>query len=110
MSQRHFARALARLRDPDPATRRSGFDFILEHADSYAVPLAEAFAAETAPELRRLLLELLAESRSDTALDLLAAHLADPDPLLRVWSARGLEALDTPAARRVLEAAPADLR
>ncbi|ROO86711.1 HEAT repeat protein [Actinocorallia herbida] len=109
MSQRHFDRALSRLRDPDPAARRSGFDFILEHADSYAAPLAEAFTAETSPELRRLLLELIAEARSPTTLDLLAAHLADSDPLIRVWSARGLEALDTPDARRALATAPADL-
>ncbi|WP_460303580.1 HEAT repeat domain-containing protein [Actinocorallia aurea] len=109
MSQRHFDRALSRLRDPDPAIRRSGFDFILEHADSYAAPLAEAFATEHRPDLRLLLIELLAESRSPTTLPLLAAHLTDPDPKIRLWSARGLDALDTPAARQALATTPTDL-
>ncbi|MBW8486445.1 hypothetical protein [Actinomadura parmotrematis] len=108
MSTRWFERALAMMREPDPARRESGFDFLREHADSYVAELAAAFEREDDPRLRPLLLELLAEARADDALPVLAAQLAADDDDLRFWAVRGLEMLDTRASRAALHEAGAD--
>ncbi|GAB3652119.1 hypothetical protein GCM10027589_09320 [Actinocorallia lasiicapitis] len=106
MSLRHFERALARLRSGDVQDRQSAFDFLREHADSYAEPLLAEFAAEADPELRQWLLELVVESHSPAAIPTLIAHLTDPDPRIRLWSTRALETFDTPVTRQALATTP----
>jgi hypothetical protein len=103
-----FARALRSMRSDDPRQRENGFDFLREHADSYVEELIAAFDGERADHgLRCRLLELVAEARSPRALPLLAAQLQTDDESLRFWAVRGMEMLDTPAAREELHRARA---
>ncbi|GAA3241623.1 HEAT repeat domain-containing protein [Actinocorallia longicatena] len=105
MSRQRFDRAMERMRSQDVRLRQDGFDFVREHADSYVTELIEEFGREPAGELRRWLLELIAEARSEEALPVFAAVLDGHDEDLRFWAIRGLEELDTPLARRELERA-----
>lgn len=93
------------MRGDDVRERQAGFDFVREHADSYVAELLAEFAAETDDELRCWLLELLAESRSERALPVFAGELESPVEDVRLWAVRGLEELDTPAARAELDRA-----
>src|SRR5512139_455065 len=111
-----FARALESMRGDDPAQREAGFDFLREHADAYVDDLIAEFEAErlrrgpgeAGGEFLELLLELICEARSPAAFAVLAAQLESEDEGLRFWAVRGLEMLDTHAAREALERAYAD--
>ncbi|MCO5973110.1 HEAT repeat domain-containing protein [Actinoallomurus soli] len=105
MANQRVARALDSMRSPDPGIRAQGFDFLREHADAYVGDLADAFGEEQDDELRCLLLELVAEARSPGALELLSAQLDSEDESLRFWAVRGLEMLDSAAARQALHRA-----
>ncbi|WP_030173406.1 hypothetical protein [Spirillospora albida] len=109
MSRRRFDQAVLRMRGDDPRARGDGFDFLREHADAYADELIAEFAAERDDhDLRRLLLELIAEARAPRAFLLLRDELRNTDEALRFWAARGLEMLDTREADDVLDRARAD--
>lgn len=111
MPDRRFARAAEWMRSPDPGLREKGFDFLREHADSYAEELIAAFEREPehdGAEMRCLLLELLAEARDPRALPVLAARLDSPDETLRFWAIRGLEMLGTREAEQALDHARAE--
>lgn len=95
---------MERMRSPDITLREGGFDFLREHADSYAGDLIAEFEGAPGDDpLRGWLLELVAESRSELALPVLTAVLQGHDEPLKVWAVRGLEMLDTPAALRELD-------
>ncbi|TYK49792.1 HEAT repeat domain-containing protein [Actinomadura decatromicini] len=97
------------MREKDPGTREDAFDFLREHADAYVDELIAEFAAETDdPGLRCWLLELIAEARSEKALDLFRDHLEDMDESLQFWAVRGLEMLDTREAEQALDQARAN--
>ncbi|TYC13384.1 HEAT repeat domain-containing protein [Actinomadura syzygii] len=97
------------MREKDPGTREDAFDFLREHADAYVDELIAEFAAETEdPGLRCWLLELIAEARSEKALDLFRERLEDMDESLQFWAVRGLEMLDTREAEQALDQARAN--
>ncbi|MFC4056247.1 HEAT repeat domain-containing protein [Actinomadura syzygii] len=109
MSRRRFDQAMQRMREKDPGTREDAFDFLREHADAYVDELIAEFAAETEdPGLRCWLLELIAEARSEKALDLFRERLEDMDESLQFWAVRGLEMLDTREAEQALDQARAN--
>ncbi|MEW2353129.1 HEAT repeat domain-containing protein [Spirillospora sp. NPDC029432] len=104
-----FDQAMQRMRDRDPRVRERAFDFLREHADAYVDELIAEFAAERDDQdLRCRLLELIAEARSERALEVFRGQLESPDEPLRFWAVRGLEMLDSRAALRLLEQADAD--
>ena len=108
-ANQRFAQALRQMRSRDPQRREDGFDFLREHADSYVDELIAEFAAERDDHgLRCWLLELVAEARSPRALPLLGSQLRESDESLRFWAVRGLEMLDTRAAREELDRAKAN--
>jgi HEAT repeat protein len=102
MSNQRFAQALESMRSPDARLRTHGFDFLREHADAYVDELIAEFAREPDDELRCWLLELISEARSPRALPVLAGELESDDESVRFWAIRGLEMLDTAAARHEL--------
>jgi hypothetical protein len=108
MSRRRFENAMRRMRADDPHEREHGFDFLREHADAYVDDLIAEFAAEHDDhDLRCRLLELVAEARSATALDVFRDQLAGTDESLRFWAVRGLEMLDSREAEQALDEARA---
>lgn len=64
--------------------------------------LVGAYEDETDHGLRCWLLELIGEVRSEAALPLLTRELGSADEALRGWAHRGIEQLDTKAARIAL--------
>ncbi len=105
MTNPRFAQALESMRSTDTQRRTRGFDFLREHADAYVGDLIAAFDDEQDDELRAWLLELLSEARSPEALPVLVRELEGDDESTRFWAIRGLEMLDTRAAREELEKA-----
>lgn len=109
MSRRRFDHAMQRMRAEDPQTREDAFDFLREHADAYVDELMAEFAAETGDHgLRCWLLELIAEARSEKALELFRERLEDMDESFQLWAVRGLEMLDTREAEQALDQARAN--
>lgn len=91
------------MRRRDPQAREDGFHLLLPHASEHVDELIAEFAAERDDHgLRCWLLELIGQARSEAALLLLVEQLHGQDPSLRTWAARGLECLDTKAARQEL--------
>jgi hypothetical protein len=107
MSQQRFEQAMERMREGDVRSRDKAFDFLREHADAYVEELIAEFASEEDPELRCLLLELLAETRAEQTLDVFRGQLESTDETLRFWAIRGLEMLDTREAEEALRHARA---
>lgn len=104
MASPRFAEAMRSMRAGDPRRRADAFDFLREHADAYVDDLLAEFAAEGDDhELRCLLLELISETRSPSALPTLAGQLENDDDRLRMWAIRGLEMLDTREAEQALD-------
>jgi hypothetical protein len=97
-----FDRCMWMMRRHDPAIQEEGFHALLPHARDHLPELIREFRAETDHGLRCWLLELIGEARSDVAFDLLAEELSGPDEALRSWAIRGLEALGSKPARRLL--------
>lgn len=112
MAHPRFVRALEQLYSEDLDEREKGWDFIREHADSFAAELIAEFESrdEDDHEFRPLLLELICEARSPRALPLLAAQLDSDDESLRLWGERGLEMLGTREAEDELRRARLDGR
>jgi len=108
MSQQRFEQAMERMREGDVRARDKAFDFLREHADAYVEELIGEFAAEQDPELRCLLLELLAETRAVQTLDVFRGQLESTDETLQFWAVRGLEMLDTREAEQALRQARAN--
>ncbi len=106
MASPRFTKALEMMRLGDAQESERGYDFLREHADAFVAELVEAFAQQPDP----VLLELIAEARSEAALPLLQAQLDSTDEALQMWAVRGLEMLDTRAAERALAEARADGR
>lgn len=79
-----------------------GFHELLPRANEHAEALMAAFAAETHHGVRCCLLELIGEARAERAFDLLCEQFRSSDEALRGWAVRGLQLLDTPAARKFL--------
>ncbi|GAA4232202.1 hypothetical protein GCM10022254_31470 [Actinomadura meridiana] len=113
MSRRRFEHAMERMRADEPKAREDGFDFLREHADAYVDDLVTEFTAGRRDHvddhgLRCRLLELIAEARSATALDLFRDQARSDDESLRFWAVRGLEMLDSREAEQALDEARAD--
>ncbi|MFD7154474.1 HEAT repeat domain-containing protein [Kribbella sp. NPDC059898] len=100
---KRFERALGLMRRRDPEVQESGFQLLLPHAAEHVHELMTAFRLEQADQgLRRWLLELVGEARSQEALPLLVEQLQSDDELLRGWAVRGLQMLDSKSAREQL--------
>jgi hypothetical protein len=90
------------MRKHDPQLREDGFHLLLPHVAAHVDELIVDFQNETDHGLRCWFLELIAAAEAPQAATLLAEQLKSPDDALRSRAARGLEKLNTPAARRAL--------
>jgi hypothetical protein len=90
------------MRKHSPQTSEDGFYALLPHASEYIDELMAEFQAEKDHGLRRWLLELVGEARSEKAFDLLCEQLQSSDESLRDWAIRGLRVLNTKEARQAL--------
>ena len=98
----NFESAMRLMRKHDPQLQEDGFEFLRSHAADHAEGLMSAFAQEEDHGLRCWLLELIGLARSESAVPLFTALLADPDDTFRYWARRGLELLDSKEARSLL--------
>lgn len=97
-----FQQAMRLMRRHDPQAREDGFHLLLPHAAEHLDALIAELSHERDRGLRCWLLELVGEARSPHAIPVLAEHLHGDDAELRSWAVRGLEQLNTKAARREL--------
>lgn len=90
------------MRKRNALVAEQGFCELLPRAHEHASELMAAFAQETQHGVRCWLLELICEARSEQAFDLLCEQAQSEDEAFRVWAVRGLQRLDTHAARKFL--------
>jgi hypothetical protein len=90
------------MRKHDPQLQEDGFEYLRSRAADYVDDLISAFTTEQDPGLRCWLLELVGLARSETALPLFADLLSGSDESFRDWAGRGLNLLDSQAARTLL--------
>jgi hypothetical protein len=90
------------MRRHDRQAQEDGFELLRPHASEHVDELITAFAGESDHGLRCWLLELIGEARSEAAMPVLVEQLNGADESLRDWAVRGLETLDTKAAREQL--------
>jgi hypothetical protein len=93
------------MRTRNPQSQEDGFHLLRPHAAQHISALIHDFQLETDHGLKCWLLELIGEARAPESFSLLCDQLRSDDPSLRDWAVRGLQALDTPDARRELFAA-----
>jgi hypothetical protein len=86
----------------DPQLQEDGFHLLLPNVAAHVDELIVDFQNETDHGLRCWFLELIGAARDPKAFALLAAQLHSSDDALRSWATRGLENLNTPAARQAL--------
>ncbi|MDT4987584.1 MAG: hypothetical protein QOI74_1678 [Micromonosporaceae bacterium] len=98
----NFRRAVRMMRSRDPQELEDGFALLRDIAHEHAPELLVEFDRETGYRTRFLLLELIGESRSPLAFDVLAAELLNDDEVFRSRAEHGLSLLETKEARRVL--------
>ena len=88
---------------PGPQRKEDGFQLLHEHVTQHADELIAEFGQEQNDHgLRCWLLELIGETKSESAFSLLAAQLHSPDEAFRRWAVTGLENLGTKSARQAL--------
>jgi hypothetical protein len=90
------------MRKHDPQLREDGFHLLLPNVAAHVDELIVDFQNETDRGLRCWFLELIGAARDPKAFALLAEQLKSSDDSLRNWAARGLQGLNTPAARQAL--------
>lgn len=90
------------MRKRDGWTAEQGFHELLPRAKDYVAELMAAFATEAHHGVRCWLLELIGAARSEQAFDLLCEQSRSEDEAFRTWAVRGLQLLDTHAARKFL--------
>jgi hypothetical protein len=90
------------MRSRDAMTAEEGFHLLLCDVSAHAERLMAEFETETRRDMRCWLLELIGEARSERALDLFIREARLRDESLLPWALRGLEKLNTPAARQAL--------
>lgn len=73
-----------------------------ENAADHAAELISAFRTEGDERVRRLLLAAMCEAKLSEALPVFKEHLGSHDEVIRYWSEQGLQALNTPEARKAL--------
>lgn len=97
-----FDECLAMMRKRDGWIAEQGFHELLPRAKEHVAELTAAFASETQHGVRCSLLELIGEARSEQAFELLCEQVQSEDEAFRAWAVRGLQLLDTHAARKFL--------
>lgn len=97
-----FEEALRLMRSRNSLTAEEGFHLLRAMAADHTRLLIMEFEAEPRHDMRCWLLELIGEARDETALGVLVREARSSDVKLRSWAVRGLQALETPAARRAL--------
>ncbi|MDF3071314.1 MAG: hypothetical protein K0R38_6915 [Polyangiaceae bacterium] len=90
------------MRKRDPQLQEDGFHLLLPYAAAHVDELIVDFQNETDHGLRCWFLELIGTARDPKAFGLLVTQLSSSDEAMRSWAARGLEGMDTPAARQAL--------
>jgi hypothetical protein len=73
-----------------------------DNAATHAAELIAAFQAQKNERVRCLLLMTFCDAKLQEAMPLFVEHLRSEEECLRLWSERGLRALNTPEARKVL--------
>ena len=97
-----FRRALRMMRSRDPQALEDGFGLLRDMCREHVSELLVEYGRETDRRTRFLLLELIGETRSVLAVDVLAAELLNEDEVFCSRAERGLRLLDTPEARQLL--------
>ena len=100
-----FEHAMRLLHSHNPQIRQDGLNQLRPHIAQHLEELIAEFNRETDHDLRRWLLELIGEARSADALPVLVEQLHGGDESLRSRAVKGLEHLDTKAARYQLHRA-----
>lgn len=91
------------VRAADPQLQEDGFQLLRDHVTEHTDELIAEFEREENDHgLRCWLLELIGETKSESALPLLAEQLHSPDEAFRNRAITGLENLGTKPARRAL--------
>jgi hypothetical protein len=90
------------MRKHVPQSQEDGFHLLLPNVTAHVDELIVDFQNETDHGLRCWFLELIGAARDPKAFAVLADQLNSSDDALRSWAARGLENLNTPAARQAL--------
>jgi hypothetical protein len=98
----NFNRSLAMMRSRDPQAMEDGFALLRNTARQHVQELLDAYGQEADYRTRFLLLELIGETRSAQAFEVLAAELLNDDEMFSSRAERGLRLLDTREARRLL--------
>jgi hypothetical protein len=98
----NFNRSLAKMRSRDPQAMEDGFALLRDTARQHVQELLDAYGQEADYRTRFLLLELIGETRSAQAFEVLAAELLNDDEMFSSRAERGLRLLDTREARRLL--------
>jgi HEAT repeat protein len=100
---KRFQDAMRMMRAADPQRKEDGFQLLHEHVTEHTDELIAEFEQEQNDHgLRCWLLELIGETKSESAFPLLAAQLHSPDEAFRRWAVTGLENLGTKSARQAL--------
>ena len=100
---KRFQDAMRMMRAADPQRKEDGFQLLRDHVTEHTDKLIAEFERdENDHDLRCSLLELIGETKSESAVPLLAAQLHSPDEAFRDWAITGLENLGTKPARRAL--------
>jgi prophage antirepressor-like protein len=90
------------MRKRDGLVAEQGFHELLSRAKEHVAELMAAFATEAQHGVRCWLLELIGEARSEQAFELLCEQAQSAAEAFRSWAVRGLQLLDTHAARKFL--------
>jgi hypothetical protein len=97
-----FGECLSLMRKRDPQLAEDGFHLLRPRAREHLTELIEAFRTEEVHSIRRWLLQLIGEARSEETFAILCEQAVSSDASLRNWAVAGLELLDTKASRTFL--------
>ena len=89
----------------NPQIRQDGRNQLRPHVEQHLEEVITEFNREADHDLRCSLLELIGQARSADTLPVLVEQLHGNDESLRSWAVKGLEQLDTTAARYQLHRA-----
>ena len=97
-----FEKCMWMMRRHDPMTKEEGFHALRPHASEHVEQLISEFKSESNGGLKAWLLDLIGETRSEMAFDLLVDQLDAEDESLRFYAILGLVNLGSRRARQAL--------
>jgi hypothetical protein len=97
-----FDACMRMMRRSNPQIQEDGFHHLLPYASEYVQQLIAEFNGESDNGLRCWLLDLIGQSGSPEAFQILVENLRGDDERLRSLAVEGLRKLNTKEARKVL--------